>query len=121
MLAVVEKLRLSGLYQTLLAPAIDAREARVATTPANATLQRSMVASNTGVTARRAYTPFGGLSRQLTTFVSSHPQPSESSVSPGTKLFAGSLAAAALLMVAFLFDAHSTLEGSPLALAALCI
>ena len=43
MLAVVEKLRLSGLYQTLVAPAIDAREANVATTPAKATLQRSIV------------------------------------------------------------------------------
>jgi len=42
MLAVVEKLRLSGLYQTLVAPAMDAREASVATIPANATLQRSI-------------------------------------------------------------------------------
>jgi hypothetical protein len=42
MLATVEKLRLSGLYQTLVAPAIDAKEANVATTPAKATLQRSI-------------------------------------------------------------------------------
>ena len=43
MLPVVEKLRLSGLYQTLVAPAMDAKEAKVATTPAKATFQRSIV------------------------------------------------------------------------------
>jgi HD-GYP domain-containing protein (c-di-GMP phosphodiesterase class II) len=63
----------------------------------------------------------GDISRQLTTFAETHTQPSEQTVSPATKLFAGSLVAAALLMVAFLADAQSTLEGSPLALAALCV
>jgi len=43
MLAVVEKLRLSGLYQTLVAPAIDANEANVVTIPAKASLQRSIL------------------------------------------------------------------------------
>jgi hypothetical protein len=43
MLPVVEKLRLSGLYQTLPAPAMAAREVTVATSPTKRTLQRSMV------------------------------------------------------------------------------
>jgi hypothetical protein len=60
MLAVVEKLRLSGLYQTLVAPAIDAREASVATTPAKATLQRSIVFLQRGDKRRRELIPLLG-------------------------------------------------------------
>jgi hypothetical protein len=42
MLSAVEKLRLSGLYQTLPAPAMAANEVKVATTPTRRTLQRSI-------------------------------------------------------------------------------
>jgi len=64
MLAVVEKLRLSGLYQTLVAPAIDAREANVATTPAKATLQRSISSSEQGDNGDESLYPFWGSFKQ---------------------------------------------------------
>jgi hypothetical protein len=38
----VENLRLRELYQNFPAPAIEAKEVRVATTPTTRTLQRSM-------------------------------------------------------------------------------
>jgi len=68
MLAVVEKLRLSGLYQTLLAPAMDAREARVAIRPAKVTFQRSTGASVTGDNGPGSLYPFWGTFKTIDHF-----------------------------------------------------
>ena len=57
----------------------------------------------------------------MTTFSSAASSTPDQTVSWGTKVFAGTMAAVAGLMVLVLIGADSTLEGSPLALAALCM
>jgi len=57
----------------------------------------------------------------LTTFASTAQAVPENAVSRATKLFAGALVLSVALMVGFLVDASSTLEGNPLVLGALCV
>ena len=57
----------------------------------------------------------------MTNFASAATHNPEVAVSRATKAFAGLLVAAALLLVMALLDAGSTLEGSPVVLAILCL
>jgi hypothetical protein len=63
MLVVVEKLRLSGLYQLLALPATSATKERAERRPPIRAEIFSIPTSEQGITATRAYTPFGGLAR----------------------------------------------------------
>jgi len=63
MLPVVEKLRLSGLYQLLAPPATHATKERAESKPPMRAENFSIPTSEQGITASRAYTPFGGSAR----------------------------------------------------------
>jgi hypothetical protein len=64
MLGVVEKLRLSGLYQLLALPATSATKERAERRPPIRAEIVSIPTSKQGITARPAYTPFGGSARE---------------------------------------------------------
>ena len=64
MLPVVEKLRLSGLYQLLALPATNATTERAESRPPMRAEIFSIPTSEQGITAARAYTPFGGSARE---------------------------------------------------------
>jgi len=63
MLAIVEKLRLSGLYQLLALPATKATTERAESRPPIRADNFSISTSEQGITAAPAYTPFGGSAR----------------------------------------------------------